>query len=312
MGEQVAISAEHGEGLADLYDALAARVRAAAAAAGEPASAPPARPLQLAVVGRPNVGKSTLINRLVGEERLLVGPEAGITRDAIAVPFSFAGRQIRLIDTAGLRRRPRVQEKVEKLSVADTLRAIRYAEIVVLVIDVTVGLEKQDLTIAADVVEEGRGMVIAVNKWDAVADSDAALRRIRDRLATSLPQVRGIPLVTVSAREGRNLDALMRAVLALAETWSRRVPTADMNRWLEMAVAQHPPPLVAGRPIRIRYATQIKSRPPTFALFVSKPQDLPDSYLRYLVNSLRDSFQLDGVPIRTVMRKGKNPYVSAQ
>jgi len=303
LGEPIAISAEHGEGLAELHAALAARVRAAAAP--EPAAEPP---MQLAVVGRPNVGKSTLVNRLIGEERLLVGPEAGITRDAIGVPFRFKGRAIRLIDTAGLRRRPRVQEKVEKLSVADTLRAIRYAEIVILVIDGTSGLEKQDLTIAADVVEEGRGMVIAVNKWDAVRDADATLRAIRDRLAISLPQVRGIPLVTVSAREGRNLDALMRAALGLAETWSRRISTADMNRWLEGALAQHPPPLVAGRPIRIRYATQIKTRPPTFALFVSKPQDLPDSYLRYLVNALRDAFSLDGVPIRMVMRKGKNPY----
>ena len=309
LGEPIAISAEHGEGLTELYDALAARARTAADAAA--AAEANERPLQLAVVGRPNVGKSTLVNRLVGEERLLVGPEAGITRDAIAVPFAFAGRAIKLIDTAGLRRRPRVQDKVEKLSVADTLRAVRYAEIVVLVIDGTLGLEKQDLTIAADVVEEGRGMVIAVNKWDAVTKPDASLRALRDRLATSLPQVRGIPLVTVSALEGRNLDTLMRKVLALAEIWNRRVATADMNRWLEAATGQHPPPLVAGRPIRIRYATQIKTRPPTFALFVSKPQDLPDSYLRYLVNSLRDSFGLDGVPIRTVMRKGKNPYVAA-
>jgi GTP-binding protein len=308
LGEPIAISAEHGEGLADLHEALAARVRVAVAPDEDTAEPP----MQLAVVGRPNVGKSTLVNRLIGEERLLVGPEAGITRDAIGVPFSFKGQAIRLIDTAGLRRRPRVQAKVEKLSVADTLRAIRYAEIVILVIDATVGLEKQDLTIAADVVEEGRGMVIAVNKWDAVRDADATLRAIRDRLAISLPQVRGIPLVTVSAREGRNLDALMRAALALAKTWSRRVSTADMNRWLEGALAQHPPPLVAGRPVRIRYATQIKTRPPTFAFFVSKPQELPDSYLRYLVNSLRDAFSLDGVPIRTVMRKGRNPYVDPQ
>jgi GTPase len=307
LGEPIAISAEHGEGLAELYDALAARVRAAA----EPVADDAKPPMQLAVVGRPNVGKSTLINRLIGEERLLVGPEAGITRDAIGVPFSFASRAIRLIDTAGMRRRPRVEHKLEKLSVADTLRAIRYAEIVVLVIDATIGLEKQDLTIAAHVVEEGRGMVIAVNKWDAVTDANKTLKAIRDRLSISLPQVRGIPLITVSGREGRNLDGMMRAALALWETWNKRVSTADMNRWLERALAQHPPPLVAGRPIRIRYATQIKTRPPTFALFVSKPQDLPDSYLRYLANSLRDSFQLDGVPIRTVMRKGRNPYVSA-
>ena len=304
LGEPIAISAEHGEGLSELYAALAACAKGDAAS-----ESAIERPMQLAVVGRPNVGKSTLVNRLIGEERLLVGPEAGITRDAIGVPFEFKGHAIKLIDTAGLRRRPRVQGKVEKLSVADTLRAIRYAEIVILMIDATVGLEKQDLTIAADVVEEGRGMVIAVNKWDAVRDADATLRAIRDRLSISLPQVRGIPLVTVSAHEGRNLDALMRAALALSEVWNRRVSTADMNRWLEGALAQHPPPLVAGRPVRIRYATQIKTRPPTFALFVSKPQELPDSYIRYLVNSLRDRFGLDGVPIRTVMRKGKNPYV---
>jgi GTP-binding protein len=308
LGEPIAISAEHGEGLAELYDALAVRARDGAASA--PAEVPPP-PMQLAVVGRPNVGKSTLINRLIGEDRLLVGPEAGITRDAIGVPFRFGGRAIRLMDTAGMRRHARVSAKLEKLSVGDTRRAINYAEIVVLVIDATVGLEKQDLGIAADVVEEGRGMVIAVNKWDAVADPDATLRAIRDRLTFSLPQVRGIPVITISAREGRNLDTLMRAALALSDTWSRRVSTADMNRWLEGALAQHPPPLVAGRPIRIRYATQIKTRPPTFALFVSKPQDLPESYLRYLAGSLRDSFQLDGVPIRMVMRKGRNPYVPA-
>jgi GTP-binding protein len=308
LGEPIAISAEHGEGLAELYDALAARARDGAEA---PADAPPP-PMQLAVVGRPNVGKSTLINRLIGEDRLLVGPEAGITRDAIGVPFEFRGRAIRLIDTAGMRRHARVSAKLEKLSVADTRRAINYAEIVVLVIDATIGLEKQDLGIAADVVEEGRGMVIAVNKWDAVADPDATMRAIRDRLTFSLPQVRGIPVIAISAREGRHLDAMMRAALALSEVWSRRVSTAAMNRWLEGALAQHPPPLVAGRPIRIRYATQIKTRPPTFALFVSKPQDLPESYLRYLAGSLRDSFKLDGVPIRLVMRKGRNPFAPAK
>ncbi|MBI3516980.1 MAG: ribosome biogenesis GTPase Der [Proteobacteria bacterium] len=311
LGEPIAISAEHGEGLTELYDALVVRARPEAADADPSATPDEApHPLQLAVVGRPNVGKSTLINRLIGDERLLVGPEAGITRDAIAVPFNFRGRAIKLVDTAGMRRHARVAGKLEKLSVADTRRAINYAEIVVLVIDATIGLEKQDLGIAADVVEEGRGMVIAVNKWDAVADPAKTLRAIQDRLTFSLPQVRGIPVITISAREGRNLDTLMRAALALWEVWNRRVPTAEINRWLESAVAQHPPPLVAGRPIRIRYATQIKTRPPTFALFVSKPQDLPESYLRYLANSLRDSFKLEGVPIRTVMRKGKNPFVS--
>ncbi|MBV8168086.1 MAG: ribosome biogenesis GTPase Der [Alphaproteobacteria bacterium] len=311
LGEPIAISAEHGEGLTELYDALVAI--AGRPADGEAAEDEAAKPLQLAVVGRSNFGKSALVNKLIGEDRLLVGPEAGITRDAIAVPFEFRGRAIKMFDTAGIRRRPRVQEKLEKLSVADTLRAIQYAEVVILVIDATQGLEKQDLTIAANVVEEGRALVLAVNKWDAVEKPDETLRAIRDRLSISLPQVRGIPLITVSALQGRHLEALMKAVFALSETWNRRVGTADMNRWLEGAVAQHPPPLVAGRPLRIRYATQIKTRPPTFALFVSKPQDLPDSYVRYLVNSLRDSFGLDGVPIRTVTRKGsKNPYVKAE
>jgi GTP-binding protein len=313
LGDPIAISAEHGEGLIELYDALVAKAGPAAVSPDpeDEAADAGAHPLQLAVVGRPNVGKSTLINRLIGEDRLLVGPEAGITRDAISVPFTFQDRAIKLVDTAGIRRRRGIHAKLEKLSVADTLRAIQYAEVVVLVIDATTGFDKQDLTIAAEVVEEGRGMVIAVNKWDAVVDRDATLRTIKDRLQFSLPQVRGIPVITLSAREGRNLDGLMRAVLALWEVWNRRLPTAAVNRWLEMAIAQHPPPLVAGRPIRIRYATQVKARPPTFALFVSKPQDLPESYLRYLVNSLRDSFALDGVPIRTVMRKGRNPYVSA-
>jgi GTP-binding protein len=325
LGEPIAISAEHGEGLTELFDALRPYggpsepipdpladddLGLADPSAIEAADAAPNRPLQIIVAGRPNVGKSTLINRLIGEDRLLVGPEAGITRDAIAIPFTFADRALKLVDTAGIRRRPRVQAKLEKLSVADSLRAIRYAEVVVLVIDATAGLEKQDLTIAHDVVEEGRALVIAVNKWDAVTEREATLRTIRDRLSISLPQVRGIPVVTLSAREGRNLDGLMQAVFDMSATWNRRLSTSELNRWLSGALDQHPPPLVSGRPIRIRYATQVKARPPTIALFVSKPQDLPDSYLRYLVNSLRDGFALDGVPIRMVMRKGRNPYVS--
>ncbi|HLB79121.1 MAG TPA: ribosome biogenesis GTPase Der, partial [Dongiaceae bacterium] len=264
--------------------------------------------LQLAIVGRPNVGKSTLINRLLGEERLLTGPEPGITRDAIAVAWRTRGRDIRLVDTAGLRRRARVAEKLEKLSVEDTLRAIRFAQVVVLVLDANDMLERQDLTIARLVIDEGRALVIAANKWDLVMDKTAALARLRDRIETSLPQLRGLRPVTISALAGKNLDRLLDAVLAAYELWNRRVPTAALNRWLGDAVEAHPPPLVAGRRLKLRYGAQIKTRPPTFALFVSRPEKLPDSYSRYLVNSLRDSFDLPGVPIRLQLRKGKNPY----
>ena len=307
FGEPVAISAEHGEGLADLYDAIAPYA-AAAGAEEAPAADEETGVLQLAIVGRPNVGKSTLINRLLGEERLLTGPEPGITRDAIAVAWRTRGRDIRLVDTAGLRRRARVAEKLEKLSVEDTLRAIRFAQVVVLVLDANDMLERQDLTIARLVIDEGRALVIAANKWDLVMDKTAALARLRDRIETSLPQLRGLRPVTISALAGKNLDRLLDAVLAAYELWNRRVPTAALNRWLGDAVEAHPPPLVAGRRLKLRYGAQIKTRPPTFALFVSRPEKLPDSYSRYLVNSLRDSFDLPGVPIRLQLRKGKNPY----
>jgi len=307
LGEPVAISAEHGEGLADLYDAIAPYA-AAAGAEEAPAADEETGVLQLAIVGRPNVGKSTLINRLLGEERLLTGPEPGITRDAIAVAWRYRGRDIRLVDTAGLRRSARVAEKLEKLSVEDTLRAVRFAQVVVLVLDANDMLERQDLTIARLVIDEGRALVIAANKWDLVMDKTAALARLRDRIETSLPQLRGLRPVTISALAGKNLDRLLDAVLAAYELWNRRVPTAALNRWLGDAVEAHPPPLVAGRRLKLRYGAQIKTRPPTFALFVSRPEKLPDSYSRYLVNSLRDSFDLPGVPIRLQLRKGKNPY----
>ncbi|MEX0696423.1 MAG: ribosome biogenesis GTPase Der [Dongiaceae bacterium] len=306
FGDPVAISAEHGEGLADLYDAIAPH--AAAAADEAPAADEATGVLQLAIVGRPNVGKSTLINRLLGEERLLTGPEPGITRDAIAVAWRYRGRDIRLVDTAGLRRSARVAEKLERLSVEDTLRAVRFAQVVVLVLDANDMLERQDLTIARMVIDEGRAFVVAANKWDLVTDKTAALRRLRDRIETSLPQVHGLRPVTVSALAGKNLDRLLDAVLAAYELWNRRVPTSALNRWLGDAVEAHPPPLVAGRRLKLRYGAQIKTRPPTFALFVSRPEKLPDSYSRYLVNSLRDSFDLPGVPIRLLLRKGKNPY----
>jgi GTP-binding protein len=338
LGEPVPLSAEHGLGLADLRDALAplldaaddpsAARRAAVDAEAVPAEAddaewegepepPPDRPLQLAIVGRPNVGKSTLLNRLLGEERVLTGPEAGITRDAIAVDWRFDDRRIRLIDTAGLRRRAHVSEKLEALSARDTQEAVRFADVVVLVLDASQMLEKQDLAIARDVVAEGRGLVIAVNKIDALGQGDAkaqaaAWRKLRDRLQTSLAQVKGVPIVGLSARSGRGVDKLMPAVMKLHALWNRRVPTAAFNRWLGIMVERNPPPLVDGRRIRIRYGAQIKSRPPTFALFVSRPTALPESYARYLVNGLRDDFDLPGVPIRIVMRKPKNPFVTAE
>jgi GTP-binding protein len=278
------------------------------AEAEPPAEAKIARPLQLAVVGRPNVGKSTLVNRMIGEERLLTGPEAGITRDAIAVDWTWRGRPLRLIDTAGLRRRAKVETKLEKLSAADALRAIRFAEVVVLVIDAREMLEKQDLTIASLVAEEGRALVIAANKWDLVVDRAAAMRLLRDRLEASLPQVRGVPVVTLSALKDRTFDKLMEAVIAAHDAWNRRVPTPALNRWLAEATGAHAPPAVAGRPVRLRYMTQAKTRPPTFALFASRPEGVPDSYLRYLVNGLREAFDLPGTPIRVHLRKGRNPY----
>jgi GTP-binding protein len=304
LGDPVPISAEHGEGLAELYERLEPF------ADRSPVDAPieDAKPLQLAIVGRPNVGKSTLANRLLGEERLLTGPEAGITRDAIAIDWAWRGRPIRLVDTAGLRRRARVEEKPEKLSVGDALRAIRFAETVILVLDALQPFERQDLTIARLVAEEGRGLVLATTKWDAVAEGAAVLRGLRERASVSLPQLSGVSLVPVSALTGFGLDAMMKAVFAAEQVWNRRASTADLNRWLAVVQERHPPPLVAGRPLRLRYMTQVNTRPPSFALFASKPGELPASYRRYLVNALRQDFNLPGTPIRMMLRKGKNPY----
>ena len=309
LGDPVPISAEHGEGLAELYDALIAHAPSSAAAtdAAEPSAA--SEIVQLAIVGRPNVGKSTLVNHLLDAERMLTGPEPGLTRDAIAIDWSWQGRAIRLVDTAGLRRKARVDEKLEKLSVAESLRAIRLAQVVVLVIDGTLGLEKQDLSIADSVLQEGRALVVAVNKWDAVDDRALALRGIEDRLERSLPQVRGVPVVTLSARTGRHVERLMPAVLAVHERWNQRLPTPALNRWLAEVVERHPPPAVQGRRARLRYMAQIKTRPPTFALFTSRPAGLPEDYLRYLANSLREVFGLAGIPVRLQLRKARNPYV---
>lgn len=327
LGDPVPLSAEHGEGLADLYAALRPYADAAEAEAAKveadtefelekfPDSGEETdddnimnRPLQLAIVGRPNVGKSTLINKLLGEERLLTGPEAGITRDSISVPWTHNGREFNLIDTAGLRRRARVTGKIESLSGAETRRAIDYAQVVVLVLDADDMLEKQDLTIARNVIEEGRALILAVNKWDTVKDPKAALGRLHDRMQTSLSQVRGIPVVTMSAKTGRGLDKMLDAVLDVFEVWNRRVPTAKLNRWLEEILEHHQPPMVSGRRVKVRYMTQSKTRPPTFALFVSHSAGLPESYQRYMANALREDFGLWGIPLRLMVRKGNNPY----
>jgi GTP-binding protein len=321
LGEPLAISAEHGEGLADLYDAIAAAAEGKAFVDEEPVEADAAldaedddaapRRIQLAIVGRPNVGKSTLVNRLLAAERMLTGPEAGLTRDAISIDWDYQGQRIRLVDTAGLRRKARVNAKLEKLSVADALRSLRLAQVAVLLTDGTEPLDKQDLTIAGHVIDEGRALVLAVNKWDLVENRAEALRAIEERLESGLPQVRGLPVVTLSAKTGRHVDRLMPAVLEAYALWNKRIPTPEFNRWLGAVLERHPPPAVSGRRIRIRYGTQIKARPPTFALFASKPGDLPDSYLRYLASALRESFAMPGVPIRLLLRKGKNPYVKS-
>jgi GTP-binding protein len=311
FGEPAAISAEHGDGMADLYAALRPFADAAASGtdSGDHTVSQSPRAIQLAVVGRPNVGKSTLINRLVGEERLVTAPEAGTTRDAITVGWSHGGRDFRLVDTAGLRRRARISDRLEELSVADSLRAIRFAEVVVIVLDATQGLEKQDLMVARLVVDEGRAPVIAVNKWDLIDDRAGTTARIRQRLEESLPQVRGVRTVPVSAITGHGMDRLLSAVREVVDVWNKRVATAAVNRWLASAVERHPPPLIRGHRLKLRYISQIKERPPTFALFAGGGGDLPDDYERYLVNGLRDAFDLTGVPIRLLLRRGRNPFV---
>jgi GTPase len=325
FGEPIPVSAEHGEGMGDLYDALAPLIRAKAegSAPGEEVDPEPEaseedavepvergpRAIQLAVVGRPNVGKSTLVNRLIGEDRLLTGPEAGITRDAIAVEWNHRGRALRLVDTAGLRRRAKVVDKLEWLSGEDTKRAIQFAEVVILVLDSTDLLEKQDLFIARQVEEEGRALVLAVNKWDLVEDTKAALAKLERRLEISLPQSRGLPVIPLSAKTGKGLERLLDTAIEMVDIWSRRIPTPALNRWLQAMEDAHLPPLVKGRRLKLRYMSQAKSRPPTFNLFCNLPEAMADSYQRYLVNGLRDAFDMPGIPIRFVLRRSENPYV---
>jgi GTP-binding protein len=309
LGEPVAISAEHNEGMSDLYDALrAALPESIPAQEVEAPREAQARPLRVAVVGRPNVGKSTLINRLLGEERLLTGPEPGITRDAIALEFAWSGRSFLLHDTAGIRRRPKVQQKLEKLSVADALNAIRYAEVVVLLMDARRPFEEQDLRIADLIEREGRALVIGMSMWDIAERKPGALARLRAEADRRLAQVKGVSVVGVSGLTGEGLERLMQAVLDAHAVWNKRVPTAALNRFLQRALADNPPPAVSGRPIKLNYLTQPKSRPPSFVLFGTRADAVPDSYLRYLVNGLREEFDLPGTPIRITLREKKNPF----
>jgi GTPase len=311
LGEPLAISAEHDLGIGDLTEAIAqarGELRGDVDTQVEETEDIVSHPLRIAVVGRPNVGKSTLVNALLGEERMITGPEAGITRDAISAELQWDSRALRLFDTAGLRRKMRVEGRAEELSVGDALKAIRFAEVVVLLLDAERPFEKQDLQIAELIAEEGRALVVAINKWDLVRSPDKRLKELRETCQRLLPQIKGVALVPVSAKNGSGLDTLMQEVFAAEALWNRRLPTHALNQWLQAVVEAHSPPAVSGRRIKLRYITQTNARPPTFVLFCSRPKALPDSYVRYLVNSLRESFDMPGVPIRINLRKGANPY----
>ncbi|TBX28116.1 ribosome biogenesis GTPase Der [Nioella sediminis] len=320
LGDPLALSAEHGEGMAELAVVLSPLIEAAEAKAEEAITdidiedgeeaAERTKPLQIAVIGRPNAGKSTLINKIIGEDRLLTGPEAGITRDSIAVTVDWDGTPMRIFDTAGMRKKAKVQEKLEKLSVSDGLRAVKFAEIVVVLLDAAIPFEQQDLRIADLAEREGRAVVVAVNKWDLEEHKQEKLRDMREAFERLLPQLRGAPLVTVSAKTGRGLDRLQQAIVRAYDVWNRRVPTATLNRWLAGMVEAHPPPAPSGRRIKLRYMTQAKTRPPGFVVMCSMPEKLPESYSRYLVNGLREDFDMPGTPIRLHMRSqaDANPY----
>jgi GTPase len=319
LGEPIAISAEHGEGIGELIEAMCSalglkparrRREPGAAAESDAASAAPVRPVRVAIVGRPNSGKSTLVNALLGEDRMITGPEPGLTRDAVATELTWQGQPVRLFDTAGLRRKARITEAAEKLAASDAVRAIRFAEVVVVLVDAEHPFEHQDLTIADLVAEEGRALVVAVNKWDLVKEPQKRLKELKDTAEERLAQVAGVPVVAISALAGRGLDRLMEQVFRSYEIWNRRVPTPDLNRWLANAMERHAPPAARGRRVKIRFMTQPSARPPTFIAFCSRPGSLPETYLRYLTNSLREAFDLPGVPIRFKLRKGENPFAS--
>ena len=309
LGDPIPFSAEHGEGLIDLFEALRPFLEREDAPTDEEDEAGEDGPLKLAIVGRPNAGKSTLVNRLLGEERMITGPEAGITRDSIAIEWMWRDRPVRLIDTAGLRRKAKVDDKLERLSAADTRHAIDFAEVVVLLLDATRGLEAQDLRIADQVLEEGRALIVAINKWDVAEGASGLFNGVRAALDDGLAQVKGLPLVTVSAATGRGLDQLLEVAFATRDQWSQRVSTGQLNRWFERAVEANPPPAPGGKRIKLRYVTQARSRPPSFILFGTRVDQLPESYRRYLVNGIRRELGFGAVPVRLTLRAQKNPYV---
>ena len=311
FGDPVALSAEHGEGLADLFEALLPHLDREGIEADEEEEIVEGGPLKLAIVGRPNAGKSTLVNKLLGEDRMITGPEAGITRDAISIEWEFDGRPVRLIDTAGLRKKSKVDDKLEALSAMDTRHAIDFAEVVVLLLDATRGLEAQDLRIADQIFSEGRAMVIALNKWDVADGQSALFNGVRAALDDGFAQVKGVPLLTVSAATGKGLDVLLKVAFETRDAWSKRVPTGELNRWFERALEANPPPAPGGKRIKLRYVTQIKSRPPSFVIFGTRVDQLPESYRRYLVNSIRRDLGFGAVPVRLTFRAPKNPFAPA-
>ena len=306
FGEPVAMSAEHGEGVADLFQALQPLIERKASEEEEEEGE--GAPLKLAIVGRPNAGKSTLVNTMIGEDRMITGPEAGITRDSISIPWEWEGRPVQLVDTAGLRKRAKIDDKLERLSAADTKRALDFAEVVVLLLDATRGLESQDLRIAAQVIEEGRALIIAVNKWDIAEHASSLFNGIKAALAEGLAQLRDVPLLTVSGKTGKGIDTILKVAFDLREAWSRRVSTGELNRWFEAAIEANPPPAPKGQRIKLRYITQVKTRPPSFVVFGNRLEELPESYRRYLLNAMRRDLDLGPVPLRLDFRGRSNPF----